>query len=285
MADNARGTLPPPPPPTPEPAVAPAARGTTPRPWWQRTWALVSALVAVLGAVTGVVGVMPILFRNATTLDSLTVSVEPVESQRIAVFAVPITAAWETFPTSQNVCDDRQLAWLEERGTRLTERFLVSVSNTADEGAMLSLKDFRGQGEVSATTPAHVAVTCDQAGAGPSNLRSALVDPSSGRIGAYVDPETSAPAAPLVFKLAPGENGQFALNIQSSADFVGSIVFTEALGGASRIVPLPFEGDFDVPGTAPIRFTVQSGELACSGVEDCTPADTIATLLRAAGLA
>ena len=244
-----------------------------------------SAIVAVLGAVTGVVGVMPILFRNATTLDTFTVSVESAEAQRVAVFAVPITAAWTTFPTSQDVCDDGQLAWLEEHGTRLFERFLVSVSNTADQGAMLSLKDFRGQGEVSGSAPTHVAVTCDQAGAGASTLRSASVDPSSGRVGVYVvESDPGIPPSPLVFNLAPGENGQFALNIRSSADFVGSIVFTEALGDESRVVTLPLDGGLAVPGTAPIRFTVEGGELACAGVEGCTPADTIAALVRAAGV-
>ena len=233
---------------------------------------------------TGVVGVLPILFRNATTLDTFTVTVEAAEAQRVAVFAVPITAAWTTFPTSQGVCDDGQLAWLDEHGTRLVERFLVSVSNTADQGAMLSLKDFRGQGEAGAPVPTHIAVTCDQAGAGASNLRSASIDPSSGRVGVYVvESDPAAPPSPLVFNLAPGENGQFALSIRSSADFVGSIVFTEALGDESRLVTLPLGGDLDVPGTAPIRFTVKGGELACASVEDCSPADTIAALLRAAG--
>lgn len=283
MADNARRPTPPPPPAPPPAAVA--APGAAPRPWWQRTWAIVSGLVAVIGAVTGVVGVMPILFRNATTLDTFTVTVEPAESSRIAVFAVPLTADWETFPTSQAVCDDGQLAWLEARGTRLVERFLVSVSNTADQGAMLSLKDFRGEGEASAPGPTHVAVTCDQAGAGASTLRSALVDPSSGRVGVYVvESDPSVPPSPLVFNLAPGENGQFALTLRSSADFVGSIVFTEALGDESRKVALPFDDDVELPGTASTRFTVKDGELACDGVEDCTPADTIAALLRAAGL-
>jgi hypothetical protein len=245
----------------------------------------VSAIVAVVGAVTGIVSIVPLVFRNATTLDSLTVAVQPAESQRVAVFAVPITAAWDTFPVSESVCDAPQLAWLEANGSRLAERFLVSVSNTADDGAMLSLKDFRGEGEVSVPNPLHVAVTCDQAGAGASNLRSALIDPATGGIGVYVAPEPNAPVNPLVFNLAPGENGQFALNVRSSADFSGTIVFTEALGDDSRVVSLPIDGGVNAPGTAATRLTVRDGRLACeAALADCTAANTIAALLRAAGL-
>lgn len=272
---------PPPPPPAPREAPPPAA-SSAPRPWWQRTWAIISAIVAVLGAVTGVVGIWPLVFRNATSLDSLTVSVEAADSQRIGVFAVPITAPWQTFPTSESTCDASQLAWLEANGTPLPERFLVSVSNTADDGAMLSLKDFRGEGEATGSVPLHVAVTCDQAG-GASNLRSALIDPSTDRVGVYVAADPSQPASPLVFTLAPGENGQFALSIRSSADFSGAIVFTEALGDQSRVVTLPIEGGLDVPGTASTRFTVHDGQLACEADADCTPAATIDALLQAAG--
>lgn len=274
---------PPPPPPAPRDPTTPAPSRTS-RPWWQRTWAIVSAIVAVVGAVTGIVSIVPLVFRNATTLDSLTVAVEPAESQRVAVFAVPITAAWETFPVSESVCDEQQLAWLETNGTRLAEQVLVSVSNTADDGAMLSLKDFRGEGTANEPDPIHVAVTCDQAGAGASNLRSALIDPATGRIGVYISTDPAEPVSPLVFNLAPGENGQFALNIRSSADFAGTIVFTEALGDDTRVVSLPIEGGLNVPGTAATRFTVQDGQLVCEAVADCTPADTIAGLLRAAGL-
>lgn len=278
------GTPPPPPAATP-PAPRPAAptTGSAARPWWQRTWAIISAIVAVLGAVTGVVGIWPLVFRNTTNLDSLTVAVQPAESPRSAVFAVPITAPWNTFPTSESFCDDAQLAWLEANGRRLVERFLVSVSNTADDGAMLSLKDFRGDGTASDPDPLHVAVTCDQAGAGASNLRSALIDPSTDRIGVYVASDPAQPVSPLVFNLAPGENGQFALSIRSSADFAGSVVFTEALGDETRLVTLPIDDGLDVPGTAAIRFTVQDGGLVCDAVEDCTPNDTITALLRAAG--
>jgi hypothetical protein len=197
---------------------------------------------------------------------------------------VPITAAWDAFPASESVCDAEQSAWLEANGTVLVERYLVSVSNTADDGAMLSLKDFRGDGEASEPDPMHVAVTCDQAGAGPSNLRAALIDPSNGTIGVYVLSDPEQPVSPLVFNLAPGENGQFALNIRSSADFTGSIVFAESLGDESRLVPLPLDGALDVPGTAATRFTVQDGRLVCEGEADCTPSDTLAALRRAAGI-
>jgi hypothetical protein len=254
------------------------------KPWWRHTWAIVSAAVGVIGAVTGVISIWPLLFANTTTLDSLTVTAESIESDLAPTFAVPLTADWSSFPASSSVCDATQLAWLEANGIRLEERFLVSVANAAKEGAMMSLKNFTGVGDVVAGPPTNVAVTCDQTGGGTSNLRAARLDPATGRTAVYVQPDPSLPDNPLVFNLAPGENGQFAITLESSADFSGTIVFIEALGTETREVTLPI-GDVVLPGTAPIRFTVKDGGLACVAVEDCVPADILTTLKAAAGFA
>ncbi len=247
-----------------EAAAAPSSRA----PWWRRTWALVSAAIGVIGAVTGVIGVWPLLVRDATSLDSLTVAVESAESELAPVFAVPLEAEWSSFPESAERCDAGQLDWLEANGERLARRHLVSVANVASEGAMLSLKGFRGDGEV--TAPAsHVAVTCDLTGAGESGIRTAVVDAASGGIAVYVQPDPSLPDNPLVFNLAPGENGQFALLVQSSADFAGRIVFTESLGGQEREVELPLEGKVVLPGLVPERLTVSGGRLSCVSTSPC----------------
>lgn len=263
-------------------AESPGRETATKKPWWTRTWAIVSAIVGILGTVTGVIGVWPLIFRDATTLDSLTIEVESAESPFSSMFAVPATAPWESFPTSSSFCDPAQRSWLETHGVLLERRFLVSVANTAQEGAMLSLKDFRGSGDVASTPPTHIAVVCDETGGGESGIRSALVDPASGRTAVYVQPDPTLPDNPLVFNLAPGENGQFALLVESSADFSGGIVFTEALGGATREVLLPLGGDLEQPGVAPIRFAVVDGDLACVGVEGCVPDDVIRALSGAA---
>lgn len=246
------------------------------KPWWQHTWAIISAAVAIIGAVTGVIGVWPLIFRDATTLDSLEISVESADSDLAPVFAVPVGAAWETFPTSASVCDAQQLAWLEQNGTRLAERYLVSVANSAHEGAMMSLKDFHGVGEVVAGPPTHVAVLCDQTGAGASNIRAAALDPGSGGNAVFQQPDPSLPDNPLVFNLAPGENGQFALSVRSTAAFSGTIVFVTALGTESREAELPV-GTLDLPGIAGIGFVIADGALACD-IPDCTPADVLAAL-------
>ena len=250
--------------------VAPEVAETTPAgpspaagvPWWRRTWALVSAAVGVIGAVTGVIGVWPLLFRDATTLDSLTIAVESAESQLAPAFAVPISVDWASFPESPSRCDASQLAWLEANGRPLAQRHLVSVANVASEGAMLSLKGFRGEGEAMAVA-SHVAVTCDMTGAGASGLRTAVLDPASGTGAVYVQPDRSLPDNPLVFNLAPGENGQFALLLQSSADFRGRIVFAEALGAETREVELPLGVDVELPGLAPVQLSVVDGRLTC----------------------
>jgi hypothetical protein len=257
--------------------VAPAPE---PKPWWRRTWALASAAIGIIGAVTGVVGVVPLLFRDATTLDSLTVSAATAESELAPVFAVPVTADWAAFPTSDAACDAAQLAWLQAEGTALTQRYLISVANVAAEGAMLSLKDFRGSGEAAAVPVSHIAVICDRTGAGESGIRTALLDPATGRTAVYVQPNPDLPDNPLVFNLAPGENGQFALLVRSSADFSGRLVFTAALGAQTREVELPIDGG-DIIGTGATRFTVVDGRLACVGDAPCVPQDVVAALLAA----
>lgn len=246
------------------------------KPWWQQTWAIASAIVAVVGAVTGVIGVWPLIFRDATTLDSLEVSVEPADSPLAPVYAIPVDVDWSTFPTSSSVCDADQLRWLTANGEVLAERFLVSVANSAKEGALLSLKEFHGVGEVVPGPPTHIAVVCDQTGAGASNLRSARIDPGSGSLAAYQQNDPSLPDDPLVFTLAPGENGQFVLFVRSSAAFTGHLAFLAALGTDTRQVELP-TGQLELPALAPVAFVVRDGLLACE-IPDCDAATVIAGL-------
>jgi hypothetical protein len=252
-------------------AAAPEPRK---KPWWQQTWAIASAIVAVVGAVTGVIGVWPLIFRDATTLDSLVVSVEAADSPLAPVYAIPLDADWSSFPASSSVCDAGQLAWLDANGEVLAERFLVSVANSADEGALLSLKEFRGVGDVVPGPPTHAAVICDQTGAGASNLRSAAIDPGAGTLAAYQQNDPSLPDNPLVFTLAPGENGQFVLFVRSSAAFTGHLSFAAALGTEVRQVELP-TGELDLPGLVPVVFVVRDGVLACE-IPDCDPAAVLA---------
>jgi hypothetical protein len=246
------------------------------KPWWQQTWAIVSAAVAIVGAITGVISVWPLIFRDATTLDSLVLSVEPADSQLAPVFAVPVGSDWVSFPTSTSVCDAAQLAWLEANGTRLAERFLVSVTNSAHEGALMSLKEFRGVGSVVAGPPTHVAVVCDQTGAGTSNIRAAGLDPGADGVAAFQQADPTLPDDPLVFTLAPGENGQFALSVRSSAAFSGTIAFTAAVGTETRQVELPID-TLELPAVAPIGFVIIDGVLACD-VPNCDPTTALARL-------
>jgi hypothetical protein len=238
-----------------------------------------SAIIGVVGAVTGLVSILPIVFRDASSLDSLTVSVEPIESAAVQLFAVPLGAPWESFPVAEDVCSDDQLAWLHEHGAPMRERYLLEVTNTAKEGAMLSLKDFRGEGESGSPTEVSVAVLCDQSGV-PSQLRAASLDPSSGGSAKYEQNNPNIPDNPLVYNLAPGETGQIAFSVRSTQDFVGQIVVTVSLGADERDTVLPFGDELVVPGVAaaPARFTVTDGRLDCVLDPGCVPLDVLARL-------
>lgn len=253
------------------------------RPWWQRAWAIFGAVVGIVGAITGVIGILPLLFRDVTTPESLTVAVESADAELAPVFAVPIDTDWSSFPAAVGSCTQEQLAWLDGAGRRLAERYLVSVGNAASEGAMLSLKDFRGEGQGASTPAQAVAVICDQTGSGGSALRAARVDPASGRTAVYAQADPSLPDNPLVFNLAPGESGDFALLVQSSADFDGELVFTASLGSKTWTVTLPVNGGVSASGVAAQRFTVVDGRLACVGPDPCDPDQVLTELLVASG--
>lgn len=273
--------------PEPEPVgVAPAVDAAPvprKRPWWQHAWAAFGVVVGVVGAVTGVISVVPLLFPDTTTAESLTVSVEPVTEEFSPVYAVSITADWSTLPSSTTHCSPAQQEWLEREGTALPMRYLVSVGNGAGDGATMSLSGFRGKGESGAPATA-VAVVCDRTGSGTGAMRAAVLDPATGEGAVYVQRDPSAPKNPLVFNLAPGESGQFALLVQSSADFSGTVVFTGSVGDHVWQQELPVPGGIDVPGVAPERLLISDGSLTCESQPGCDVAAVISSLAKSSGL-
>lgn len=239
---------------------------------------IISAVIGLVGAVTGVVSILPILQRDASSLDSLTVTVEPIVSSAVS-FAVPVSAPWAEFPGSMDRCSDEQLAWLQVHGRPMQERYLIEVTNTAKEGATLSLKDFRGVGAASESAQRSVSVVCDSSGV-PSQLRAASLDPATGAPAEYEQNNPNIPDNPLVYNLAPGETGQIAFSLRSALDFGGQIIATVALGGEERDAVLPFDKNLTVVGVAsdPARFTIAGGALTCIADAACVPLDLLARL-------
>lgn len=262
---------------TPQPAGAQPTRR-----WWQHAWAIFGAIVGVIGAITGVIGVLPFLFPDTTRPESLTVQVTPVVDEFSPAYAVPLTTDWSSFPRSTGRCSSAQRDWLQREGRPLAGRYLVSVGNTAGDGATMSLSAFRGKGAAGEPATA-IAVVCDQAGAGAGSMRAAVLDPSTGQGAVYVQRDPSLPTNPLVFNLAPGESGQFALVVQSSADFSGILVFTGSIGAHVWQQELPVPGGVSVPGVAQQRLVVSDGSLTCEEQPGCDVQATIAALMHEAG--
>lgn len=262
------------------PSSSPGAKVN--RRWWKHAWAVFGAVVGVVGAVTGVIGVVPFLFPDATRPESLTVRVTAVTDEFSPVYAVPLTTDWASFPISSGRCSSAQRSWLQREGTLLAGRYLVSVGNTAGDGATMSLSAFRGKGETGGPAGA-IAVVCDQSGAGAGNMRAAVLDPSTGQGAVYVQRDPSLPTNPLVFNLAPGESGQFALVVQSSAAFAGTLVFTGSIGEHVWQQELPVPGGVSVPGVAQQRLIVSDGSLTCEGQPGCDVRTIIAALVDESG--
>lgn len=259
-------------------------QASRPRPaWWKRAWTVFGALIGIVGAVTGVIGILPIVFRDATDAESLVIDVEPADAELAPVFAVPLSADWTTLPRSPGTCSSEQGDWLEAHGVRLPERYTVHVTNTAKEGATMSLSQFRGEGTAEEAPPQNIAVVCARTASTEPHMRVALLNPATGRIAVYLQPAPFLVDNPLVVNIRPGESGDFGLLIRSSSDFDGRIVFRVAIAGDSDVRVLPIGDGLSAPGIVSQRLIVADGWLACADADaKCDPLAVIAESLAAA---
>jgi hypothetical protein len=200
-----------------------------------------SGAVAAIGLVTGVIGVWPILFGNGTSFDTFSSSAKPYPSSVVS-YAVNRAAPFETFPAGTGSrCDEAQQSWLAAHGTVVVEEYLVDLTNTANSGALLTLQEVIGSGDVTPSDDSVVRVLCNTTGAPESSLAAAHLDPSSGVPAAFASSAQgsgSRPDTPVVYTLEPGETGQIVIRLQSSAAFTGDVVATLVHGGERRVVTI-----------------------------------------------
>ncbi|MEO8262231.1 MAG: hypothetical protein ABI566_06635 [Pseudolysinimonas sp.] len=211
---------------------------------WITAAKVAGAIISVVSFVTGIIAIVPILTRDTSNFSSLTVEVSPYPAT-LTEWALPLTTDFSSFPTSTGeVCTDGQRDWLAQNGQQITTRLLVDFRNTATEGPMLTVKDFRVTGTRDPAAEQRILVECNTAPVSIVQLQAARIDATSdGNIAVYAPDafglgEEGIPDIPVTWNVAPGEGGQLILNVASSVAFDGALTATVLSGTESRDQPL-----------------------------------------------
>lgn len=250
---------------------------------WTLTQKFVAGVVAAIGLVTGVVSIVPILFADSSSFDSLELIVVPEDNAPIE-YAVP-AAELAAFVASVGECGDRERAWLSEHGVPLDRTVLVRLGNTAAEGPMASLTEFRLRGERGRTGTA-VRVVCEPSEARRVTARTARFDtddPSAEAV--YEVSEKGSvggvPSIAVARNLAPGETEQLLFEVFGTSDFTGTLTATAGVRGEQREVEIK-GAEVEVPGLirAGAEYVLigpQGAACRRSGVEggDCELGDLV----------
>lgn len=237
-----------------------------------------ATVISVVSFVTGVIAVIPILTRDTSRFESLTIEVTPYP-QSSTEWAVPLTADFGSYPVAErDTCGDAQLDWLEQRGQRVTTRLLVDFRNAATDGPMLTVKDFRVVGTRAEPADAMMLVVCDTAPRSGIRLQAARIDASSDANVAVYSADAfglgaeGIPDIPVTWNLAPGEGGQLIVNVASSIAFEGELDATILSGTESRIQALGTDtiGTLSAPALLGLGtvFLQATGTLECQELVD-----------------
>lgn len=195
----------------------------------------------LVGLAVGIISVLPIIFDNSSSLDTLSLSASPYRTDEVKHYLLPLDAPIEQLPSSDAGCSKEQSAWLDEHGRAFQRDYLVEVRNTADSGPFIALQNFHGSGELRSSSEGLV-IECDMSSstavAEPAHLQ---LDTT---VGAYFDKSRfgnagqGAPNTPLAYNLEPGETGQIVLSLSSLQDFEGTLQVTAAVGDDIQNLPI-----------------------------------------------
>lgn len=199
---------------------------------WKLTGKVLSSIIAVVSLIVGVIAVVPILTRDATNFSALEVIVIPYPATSTD-WAVPRTAPFNTFPAgAEDTCSDAQRDWLRTYGTQITSRILVDMRNTASEGPMLTVKDFRIEGERTDVSPAAVRVICDTEPDSSVVIQTARLKSTTDESRAVLQASAFGATTeglkdtPVAWNLAPGETGLVIIELSAPTTLAGHLTAT-----------------------------------------------------------
>lgn len=248
MVDDEQGQEAPPVSSEPRPASAQAGE-TAPDAGspWKKIGAIAATIIAVVGAVTGVIQIVQAMNRNMSGVDTVTVTASVVEDS-ISEWAIP-GGALADFPADASACGAQQLAWLDANAAPLERKLDISMRNTASEGATVVVDFIESQLDGGQEADAAVLMVCDPAGAPGAPRQFARVN-TSGEPAFYQRPisegEPPAPASRVTWNLAPGETGTVRLHVFSPEGAAGSLTVSVTSGSDQKQIAI--EGsEFEVP--------------------------------------
>lgn len=192
-------------------------------------------------------------------------------------------APWEQFPASepgqQYGCSAAQIAWLEQWGRRTVNEVwdgYLTLSNTANDGASMSLANLRSVGEFIVPEVPEVSVICGGGIGGGEDIiivRHELNSPMPAVFGAQH--ESMPEGTPAVVNIAPGQFVHMLAYFTrpaglEHADFRGDFVAEVTAGGTTTTVTL-FEGFTRVapPEIQSVELWVNGDRMDC-GYQACT---------------
>lgn len=272
----------------------PSEAPKSPRKGARKTWSLVakviSGMVAIVAAITGVVSIVQVMDRDTSGLNTLELTASAVASDTNDF--VVVVSDLERFPASDQPCDATQLAWLSKNAEPFHHRFRVEMRNSASEGAMLALLDFRAElnDNDGVDSPiAQILVSCPAEIPATAVRSAALAVDESGATARFrplrnTTQAQAAPDIPVSWNLAPGETGILDIELSAAQRSSGRLVVT-ALNGRDRSTVAIESSDFEVPGVwrhGEVYLAVGPQRMECLRAtagepEECT-ADDIAEL-------
>jgi len=205
-------------------------------------------VIGIVGAITGVISIWPIITANASGLDDLRLTATPYP-ETATEWALPVGSDLTTYPGAgaEGCTEDRQ-QWLEANATQIHRSLLIDMRNVADSGPMLSVSDVRIEGERYPHGETTVLVVCDPATTPPQPLEAAMLDASSGSsvavfsAEAYGIQQEGLPDLPVTWNLAPGETGLVVLRVGSAVGYDGALTATVVDAGRTTDVEVAVEG-------------------------------------------
>lgn len=244
-------------------APGPAVPGDpAPKPtFWTRTKVIISVAVGAASLITGIISVYPILTRDPSNFSHLRLQATPV-ADGVSEWAISPEALALDYPApaaGAASCGEAQLAWLEANGTPLDRRFQLDLRNTAKEGAILALVEFRTTAEPPEQRgQPQIRAVCDSRTQQAETIYYERFDADNpDAVARHVkltrgDLE-QAPSLASTYNLAPGASEQAIFELFSRYPAEGTISVTalsgeeeqvfEVEGSAFSLPPLLFSGE------------------------------------------
>ena len=268
-------------------------RASRPRPaqgkLLSRTWAVIGAAIGIVGAVTGVISIMPILAANGSGVDDLRLTATPYP-EAATEWALPVGTDLSTYPaTPGEGCTEDRRAWLQERATPIHRTLLLDLRNVANDGPMLSVSDVRIDGERFPGRETAVLVICDPASVPPTSLEAAMLDASTPKsvavfsAEAYGIQQEGLPDLPVTWNLAPGETGLVVLRVGSTVAYDGTLTVGVVDAGKKTELQISVDGVDSLAAPALVelgRVHLQAGSaLSCVDERDAAAACDVSTIV------